>query len=89
MKNKAGDAKAKAILILTTDSSIYTHIRQADTTYDLWTTLKNMFDDSGYTRKTNLLRSFINIRLDSCESMTQYVTQIVETGRDFKEQDSR
>ncbi|CAF4946153.1 unnamed protein product [Pieris macdunnoughi] len=54
---------------------------QAATAYDLWSTLKHMYDDSGYMRKISLLRNLINIRLENCESMAQYVTQIVETGQ--------
>lgn len=77
----ANDAKAKAKLILTIDPSLYVHIKQAATAFDLWKTLKNMFDDSGYTRKICLLRKLINNRLENCDSMTQYVTQIVETGQ--------
>lgn len=75
------DAKAKAKLILTIDASLYVHIKQAVTTYDLWTTLQKMFDDSGYSRKIYLLRNLINIRLDTCESITSYVTQIIETAQ--------
>ncbi|CAF4947657.1 unnamed protein product [Pieris macdunnoughi] len=75
------DAKAKAKLILTIDTSLYVHIKQAATAYDLWSTLKHMYDDSGYMRKISLLRNLINIRLENCESMAQYVTQIVETGQ--------
>ncbi|CAG4970927.1 unnamed protein product [Colias eurytheme] len=80
-EQKVEDAKAKAKLILSIDPSIYVHIKQAVTTYDLWTTLKKMFDDSGYTRKICLLRNLINIRLENCESMTQYVTQIIENSQ--------
>lgn len=75
------DAKAKAKLVLTIDPSLYVHIKYANTTYELWSKLKNMFDDTGYTRKINLLRKLINIRLENCDSMTQYVTQIIETGQ--------
>lgn len=72
------DAKAKAKLVLTIDPSLYVHIKHAATTYDLWNKLKNLFDDTGYTRKIGLLRKLINIRLENCDSMTQYVTQIVK-----------
>lgn len=75
------DAKAKAKLVLTIDPSLYVHIKHAATTYDLWNKLKNMFDDAGFTRKIGLLRKLINIRLENCDSMTQYVTQIIETGQ--------
>ncbi|GBP52228.1 hypothetical protein EVAR_83087_1 [Eumeta japonica] len=75
------DAKAKAKLVLTIDPSLYVYIKYAATTYDLWEKLKNLFDDTGYTRKIGLLRKLINIRLENCDSMTQYVTQIVETSQ--------
>lgn len=75
------DAKAKAKIVLTIDPSLYVHIKYATTTYELWSKLKNMFDDTGYTRKIGLLRKLINIRLENCDSMTQYVTQIIETGQ--------
>ncbi|GBP67622.1 hypothetical protein EVAR_98677_1 [Eumeta japonica] len=75
----AENLKAKAKLILTIDASLYVHIKQATTTYSLWQILKNMFDDSGYARKISLLRNLISIRLENCESMTSYVSQIIET----------
>lgn len=81
---RADDLKAKAKLILTIDATLYVHIKQATTTYDLWKTLKNMFDDSGYSRRISLLRNLINIRLENCETMTSYVSQIIETGQKLK-----
>ncbi|GBP29747.1 Retrovirus-related Pol polyprotein from transposon TNT 1-94 [Eumeta japonica] len=75
------DAKAEAKVVLTIDPSLYVHIKHAATNYDLWEKLKNLFDDTGYTRKIGFLRKLINIRLENCDSMTQYVTQIVETSQ--------
>ena len=40
-----------------------------------------MFDDSGFARKISLLRNLISIRLDTCDSMTTYVTQLIETAQ--------
>ncbi|GBP25139.1 hypothetical protein EVAR_19621_1 [Eumeta japonica] len=42
---KSDNMKARAKLILTIDGSLFVHIRNTTTTYDLWQTLKNMFDD--------------------------------------------
>lgn len=78
------DAKAKAKLILTIDPSLYVHIKDATTTVSLWTKLKSLFDDSGYTRKISLLRSLISTRLESSASMTDYVNHIVETGQKLR-----
>ncbi|GBP56124.1 Retrovirus-related Pol polyprotein from transposon TNT 1-94 [Eumeta japonica] len=77
----AEDAKAKAKLILTIDPSLYVHIKKAGSTKDLWQKLKSMFDDSGFSRKITLLRNLISIRLDGCDSMTTYITQIIETAQ--------
>lgn len=43
--------------------------------------LRALFDDSGFSRKITLLRYLISIKLDICENMTNYVTQIVETSQ--------
>lgn len=75
------DAKARAKLILTIDSSLFVHIKNAKTTKQLWTTLKTLFDDSGFSRRITLLRHLISIRLENCDNMTNYVTQIVETSQ--------
>ena len=77
----ADDAKTKAKLILTIDSSLYVHIKDVKTSKDLWDKLKTLFDDSGFTRRISLLRNLISIRLENSSSMTSYVTQIVETGQ--------
>ena len=77
----AEDAKAKAKLILTVDPSLYVHIREASSAQDLWQKLQAMFDDSGFARKISLLRNLISIRLDTCDSMTTYVTQLIETAQ--------
>ncbi|KAG5860660.1 hypothetical protein JTB14_002410 [Gonioctena quinquepunctata] len=78
------DAKAKAKIILTIDSSLYIHVKEAKTTKELWEKLKSLFDDSGYTRKIALLRKLISTRLDNCDSMQSYVNQIVETGQKLR-----
>lgn len=77
----AEDAKTKAKLILTVDPSLYVHIKNTKSAAELWTTLKTMFDDSGFSRKITLLRHLISIRLDNCDSMATYVTQMVETAQ--------
>lgn len=75
------DAKTKAKLILTIDPALYIHIKNTKSSAELWTTLKTMFDDSGFSRKITLLRHLISIRLDNCDSMANYVTQIFETAQ--------
>lgn len=75
------DIKARAKIILTIDSSLFVHIKETKTTKELWTKLRALFDDSGFSRRITLLRHLISIRLENSENMTNYVTQIVETSQ--------
>lgn len=76
--------KAKAKLIMTIDSSLYVHIKNEKTVQGVWQRLKSLFDDSGFQKKISLLRHLISIRLEDCESMTFYVTQIVDTAHKLR-----
>lgn len=78
------DRKAKAKMVMTIDPSLYVHIKNETTVHNLWAKLKSLFDDSGFTRRISLLRTLISIRLDSSESMTAYVTQVVDTAQKLK-----
>ena len=83
-RKSADDAKTKAKLILTIDPGLYVHIKETKSSEELWQKLKNMFDDSGFSRKITLLRHLISVRQENCDSMTTYVTQIVETAQRLK-----
>lgn len=78
------DAKAKAKMVLTIDPGLYVHIKETKTSLELWVRLRTMFDDSGFSRKITLLRHLISLRQENCDSMTSYVTQVVETAQRLK-----
>lgn len=82
--DETNDAKARAKIILTIDTSLYVHIKESVTTVELWKKLKSMFDDSGFARRITLLRNLISTRLENCNSMALYVNQIVELGQKLK-----
>ncbi|CAH1995773.1 unnamed protein product [Acanthoscelides obtectus] len=82
--NTSDDAKTKAKLVLTIDPGLYVHIKETKTSLELWTKLRSMFDDSGFSRKITLLRHLISLRQENCDSMTSYVTQLVETAQRLK-----
>ncbi|OWR55631.1 hypothetical protein KGM_201206 [Danaus plexippus plexippus] len=71
-------------MVMTIDPSLYVHIKNETTVHNLWAKLKSLFDDSGFTRRISLLRTLISIRLDSSESMTANVTQVVDTAQKLK-----
>lgn len=77
-------SKARAKLILTLDSSLYVHVKDCQTAKDLWDRLKMLFDDRGFTRRISLLRHLISLRLENCNSMGHYVTQMVEAAQKMK-----
>lgn len=80
----ADDQKTKAKLVLLIDPSLYVHIRETKSSHELWEKLRTMFDDSGFSRKITLLRHLISLRQENCDSMTAYVTQVVETAQRLK-----
>ena len=76
--------KAKAKLILTIDTSLYVHIKEVQTAKELWDKLQSMFDDKGFARRISLLRTLISLRLENCDSMANYVNQLIETAQRLK-----
>ena len=70
-------ARAKIILLL--DPVNYVHVREAQTAQEVWSKLEKAFEDSGLTRRVGLLHKLIKTELASCDSMTDYVNQIVTT----------
>lgn len=77
-------AKAKAKLILTIDPTLYVHVKDATTAKDVWTKIRNLYEDTGYVRIIGLLRTLISLRLENCENMESYVNQVVETAQKLR-----
>lgn len=77
-------AKAKAKLILTLDASLYVHVKEAASAKEVWDTLQKLYANKGFTRKISLLRNLISLRLENCDSMENYVNQIIETSQKLK-----
>lgn len=71
--------KAKNILALSVDKSLFVHISDATTAREIWTKFETMYDDKGLARKIGLLRSLISIRLENTNGMQDYVDQIKTT----------
>lgn len=75
----AKDLKALSELTLILDESIYSYISDAVTTKQAWIKLEKAFEDSGLSRKVVLLKQLVKITLDECESVQDYVNQMVTT----------
>ncbi|KMQ83552.1 retrovirus-related pol polyprotein from transposon tnt 1-94 [Lasius niger] len=72
-------ARAKAKLILCIDPINYSHIQNAGTAKEVWEKLQASFEDSGLTRKVSLLRTMATTRLEKCNSVEDYVNEIITT----------
>lgn len=73
--------KAKAKLILTVDPSLYIHVKDTSSAKEVWDKLRKLYEDSGFARKIGLLRKLISLRLDNCESMENYINQVIDTSQ--------
>lgn len=78
-------AKAKAALILSIDKSNFVHVKSAKTVKEVWDNLKTTFEDKGAVRKVTLMRKIVNTKLDECNSMETYVSEIISTAQKLSE----
>lgn len=75
------NAKAKAAIALSVDKSVFVHVKSADTVKNMWENLQSTFEDKGVVRKITLMRKIVNTKLESCESMETYVSEIMSTAQ--------
>lgn len=75
------NAKAKAALNLSIDKINFVHVKSAKTAKEIWTNLQTTFEDKGAVRKVTLMRKIANTKLENCESMDVYVSEIISTAQ--------
>lgn len=71
--------KAKNILSLSVESSVYVHIQNAKSAKEIWTTLQRLYEDKGLSRKIGLLRQLISFKLEDSDGMDNYIERIINT----------
>ena len=64
---------AKALLVLSMETSLYPHIRKCQSALAIWKLVHNMFEDKGHWRRADLFKKLVQNRLESCDSMESYV----------------
>lgn len=69
--------KALAEITLMIDPNNYGHIAAASTAKDAWTALINAYEDTGLTRKVELLKYLVNIKMQNYKTIQEYVNDIV------------
>lgn len=72
--------KAKSKIILLLDPINFVHVQSCKTAKEVWEKLKATFDDSGLTRWVGLLRTLATTRLESFDTVDEYVNTVMTTG---------
>lgn len=73
------DLRALSELTLLLDESIYSYISGATTAKSAWENLEKSFEDSGLSRKVELLKQLVKLTLADCVSVEDYVSKMVTT----------
>ncbi len=72
-------SQAKTRIILSMDESLYIHVENCDSAFEIWKKLEDLFEDRGWMRKIGLLRQIMSIKLENCENMHSYIENITGT----------
>lgn len=78
------DLLAWSELNLLLDESIYSYVADTNTAKKAWDALEGAFEDSGLSRKVELLKQLIQLKLSECSSMEEYVSRMVMTSLKVK-----
>lgn len=73
------DLKALSEITLLLDENLYSYISSATTAKSAWENLEKSFEDSGLSRKVELLKQLVKLTLADCESVEDYVSKMVTT----------
>lgn len=69
--------KAKSIIILCIETSLFIHVAKGKTALEVWDCLKKMYEDRGLDRKIALLAQLTQPRLEECDGMQEYIDKKV------------
>ena len=76
--------RAVAKLTLMIEPSNIAHIATANSSHEAWNALLAAYEDKGLTRKVELLKQLVEIKLSDCESMPDYINRLVMTSLKVK-----
>lgn len=81
---KDKDLKAWSELCLLVDETVLSYMADTTTAKQAWDSLERAFQDSGISRKVELLKQLVQITLSECESVQDYVNRITLTSLKVK-----
>lgn len=68
----------KALLSLSVEKNIQTHIESCNSPLEVWNVLKVLYEDRGLSRKIGILRQMISTRLEDSDGMQAYIDVIAD-----------
>lgn len=76
-KDVQTDERALAEITLMLEPANFAHIATAKHAKEAWDALLNAFEDTGLTRKVELLKRLVQLKLSDFDSTQEYVSQMV------------
>lgn len=74
---KAQNDKALAELILLLEPSLYSYVEEISEAKAAWDSLLEINEDKGAVRKVTLLKQWISLKSNECNSIHEYVNKCV------------
>lgn len=74
---KAQNDKALAELILLLEPSLYSYVEEISEAKAAWNSLLEIYEDKGAVRKVTLLKQWISLKSNECNSIHEYVNKSV------------
>lgn len=77
--------RALAMIVLSVDKKNYSLIDKCNTAQEAWKILKVAFGDVDYLREADLLNKLCGVCLEECESVQDYIDQLLTTAQQLRE----
>lgn len=71
------DEKALALILLSVSKNQLNHIKKAETSYEAWKKLRNIYESKGPVRKSVLYKQLYRMKKEAGQSMMEYVNSYV------------
>ncbi|XP_058982660.1 uncharacterized protein LOC105262273 [Musca domestica] len=76
-KDKENNEKALAEITLMVEPSNFAHIAKAKSAKEAWQALVSSYEDTGLTRKVELLKQLVQLKLSDCDNVEDYVNRMI------------
>ena len=87
LKWKKKDAKAKAVIGLTLSDEHLDHVRDAETAFEMWKAILNIFQRRTLLNKLRARRNFYSVQMEDDERILTYINRVRQLASDLKSMD--